>query len=58
MNMVTGIVIVSLRTEGVHCYYLCKHFFDTFKNRRNDNENSVCLIKNNETNEMAIFCNA
>ena len=55
MNVVTGNVIISLRIENVHCYYLCKHFYDKFKNRRNDNENSVCFIKNNETNEIAIF---
>ena len=39
----------------IDCCFLCKHFYDTFKNRRNNNKNSACFIKNNETNEMAIF---
>ena len=43
------------RIEDVDCYYLCKHFYDTFNNRRNDNDNFFVLYKNNETTEMPFF---
>ena len=35
---------MSLKLDDIHCYYLCKHFYDTFKNRTNDNENSVGFL--------------
>lgn len=47
-------MIVTIYYIG--CCFLCKHFYDTFKNRRNNNKNSACFIKNNEKNEMSIFC--
>ena len=44
MNMITGNIIKSLRIEDVLCYYLCEHFYDTFKYRRNEKENAAKIF--------------
>ena len=50
-------VIVHFRIEEISCYYICQHFYDTFKKRKND-DSHVSFLKNAETNKIIIYCNA